>query len=131
MTDQELNIAIAELRGWSVENYGPEGYETLYWRLRRPNGSIRCDRCTGKEWSYRIFALMVPNYCGDLNAAHEAEGVLYPEQFEAYLDWLDVTCGGELCVSDMLEGVDITYTLVTATARQRAEALYRTLNPES
>lgn len=39
----EQQIAIAEVCGWKVENYGPAKYKKLYWRLRRPDGTIRAE----------------------------------------------------------------------------------------
>ena len=83
-TNAEINIAIAMACGWTVENYGPEGRETLYWRLCHPNGTVRCDKCTGEKWSRLIFANMVPDYCNDLNAMHEAERTLTHAESKAY-----------------------------------------------
>lgn len=69
---EELRIAIAEEMGWKIENYGPKGYETLYWRLRRPDGTIREQGCTGKDWSHKMFGLMVPPYTTSIDAIREA-----------------------------------------------------------
>ena len=84
----EFRIKVAESMGWKIENYGPLGYETLYWRLRRPNGTIKCEGQTGGEVSRLQFALMVPNYPGCLNACAAMEKTLSQDElffYETYL----------------------------------------------
>jgi hypothetical protein len=51
------------------------------------------------------------NYCGDLNAMHEAEKMLTPTQIEDYI----------------IEVMQFSHEPIIATARQRAEAFLRTL----
>jgi hypothetical protein len=70
----------------------------------------------------------IPDYLNDLNAMHEAEKLLTPEQFEKYLDWLDIACGGELELSAMLTGPEFAFGLLHSTSAQRADAFLRTLN---
>jgi len=69
---EELRIAIAIEAGWNIENYGPEGYETLYWRLRKPDNSIREHGCTGESWSRNMFGHMVPPYTTSIDAIQAA-----------------------------------------------------------
>ncbi len=69
---EELRIAIATEMGWNIENYGPEGYETLYWRLRKPDNSIREHGCTGESWSRNMFGHMVPPYTTSIDAIQAA-----------------------------------------------------------
>jgi len=124
MTPEAQRIAIAQACGWKIENYGPVNYETLYWRLRRPDGTI-CENtigCTGEDWSRKIFTHMVPNYLNDLNAMHEAEKVLVESQLLRYVRLLLPKDAG-----DPLSNGDV-YALCFATAAQRAEAFLRTLN---
>ncbi len=58
---------------------------------------------------------------------HEAEKTLKSDQFPTYLDMLDVACGGELELSAMVDGADVVFGLVHATAAQKAEAFLKTL----
>lgn len=66
MTDQEINIAIAEVCGWkwrkasTIERILQLG--TVKVITTKPNGVELCG--------------YIPNYCNDLNAMHEAENVL-------------------------------------------------------
>jgi len=76
MTDEQINEAIAEARGWKPDKRG------LGWL--NPHGCYA--EC--------------PNYCADLNAMHEAEKVLVKEQVREYQTYMydmaceiDNTCG--------------------------------------
>ena len=88
MTDEQINAAIAEACGWKG-----------------------CPRCSDPECAYNV----IPNYCTDLNAMHEAEKVLANDKWWLFVEWLTDVCGAgvALCIS--------------ATARQRAGAFLRTL----
>jgi hypothetical protein len=59
-----------------------------------------------------------PNYCADLNAMHEAEKVLTGLTRHAYCDAL---------LDTVPDSPDHLWEVLTATARQRAEAFLRTL----
>lgn len=109
MTQDEKSIKIAEACGWVK---GLNRYQEEVYRLG--------DRCRYKD--------RLPDYFNDLNAMHEAEKVLTEQQFQTYLDWLDVSCGGELELSAMIDGPAFGFSLVHATASQRAEAFGKTLN---
>lgn len=90
MTDKQINAAIAEVCGWT---------------------EIR-ENLVGKapgETANRV--MFLPNYCGCLNAIHEAEKTLTKAQTDEYIALL----------------FDSTYEATLATARQRAEAFLRTL----
>ena len=100
MTDEQINIAIAEACG----------------RVRRPDG----------YWfplGSTVGSAGIPNYCNDLNAMHEAEKTIAENKWSLYRDNLrDAVLGPirtvhEWCKSDL-----------HATARQRAEAFLRTLS---
>lgn len=107
MKDTEINIAIAEWCGWK---FGEEHIES-------PTGEITdCEFLTeiGVEQIY-------PDYCHDLNAMHEAEGKLPRELHKLFLDWL---C--DLCPPRARPGYN-HWAMTHSTARQRAEALLRTL----
>lgn len=120
MTDNEINLAIAEILGWTELECGPivgltgvppKGTESQY----KPWNPVIDDR-----------VCYVPNYAGDLNAMHEAEQQLFYEQhfdtkyhFVVHLAIILNPVHGY----KMTDGVD----LLDATARQRAEAFIRTV----
>lgn len=62
MTNEQINIAIAEACGWEEESFGPSWYES---------------------------SSKMPNYCNDLNAMREAEKVLTTAQ---HMDYADILC---------------------------------------
>ena len=64
MTNEEINIAIAEACGWTTKHKG-------LWVER-----------------LQTYAAL-PNYLADLNAMHEAEKVLTREQIEIYCEHLN------------------------------------------
>ena len=104
MSDEQINIAIAEACGWHTIAFN-RGWVNV------GDGETQA---------------MIPDYCNDLNAMHEAEKVLSPanqpargeSQWSAYLGWLGFC--GENNTSEV-------YGCVTATASQRAEAFLKTL----
>ena len=107
MTDQEINIAIAEACGW----------ESI-WKDDR--GNMRGFHMQhGADGNKRL----VPFYITDLNAMHEAEKVLREMQTMTYIDRL-----GEIVSQGMGDGsYGEIWNMLHATARQRAEAFLRTL----
>lgn len=103
MTPAEQRIAIAQACGW----------------VMMPIGLMK----RGDEWAVPFSKYghsCIPDYLNDLNAMHEAEKVLTPNQRFEYL----VELGGEL--QEM--STDDSWNSTHATAAQRAEAFLRTLN---
>ena len=104
MTDLEINTAIAEACGWTCDKdtwTSPEGGR---WARRVPGREISDEQ-------------ILPNYCHDLNAMHEAEASqLWPDA--AFWNRYSLELGG-LCNS--------LAPALHATARQRAEAFLRTI----
>jgi hypothetical protein len=101
MTDEKINIAIAEACGWT--GFNPDNIpDCLQYTARAPSG----------KWG------LIPDYCNDLNAMHEAEKILSDESHADYACELVKTIrrNGEWFES------------VSATAAQRAEAFLRTIN---
>ena len=103
MTDLEINTAIAEACGWTCDKdtwTSPEGGR---WARRVPGREISDEQ-------------ILPNYCHDLNAMHEAEeNVPITNYYE------------QLCIADT-NGILLGYRhLWHATARERAEAFLRTI----
>lgn len=101
MTDQEINCAIAELCGWTqIENTNTMAAFGI-WRGYPPVGAIIGQR------------QLLPDYCSDLNAMHEAEEMLYKKQLNSwnkYTEQLQIICD---------------YPIYHSTARQRAEAFLK------
>lgn len=123
MSPEKHRIAIAEACGWKIENYGPKGYENLYWRLRKPDGTYRIDDCTGEEWSRTVFSRLVPDYLTDLNATHDAVSTLPSDgSWTRFLEELEnvTNCAGQPAST-------YNFIMVNATAAQRAEAFLRTI----
>jgi hypothetical protein len=114
MTPDDQRIAIGKLCGW-------EPCEPRVFVRVAPSHAFM------KDGAYYGGLNALPRYLEDLNAMHEAEKVLTAEQFTSYLDWLDVECGGELALSDMVSGPELVFGLAHATAEQRAAALLKSL----
>ena len=94
MTDAQINEAIAETCGWTQIN-------AVHRSGKAPNADY-----VGVEF--------IPDYCGDLNAMHEAEKVIKDKE-------LLFEYGMHISNSHHYE------YLLRATARERAEAFLRTL----
>jgi len=101
MTPQEINTAIAEHLGWK------NLWKTHAFGLRGD------DPNTGEDND-------VPNYCGDLNAMHEAQKMLTESHQYIYAEKI-------LPYSDDECSQTVAWAMLTATARQRAEAFLRTI----
>ena len=106
MTEEQINIAIAEACGWTHFELITTQYTAL--------------RADGK-WD------IIPDYCNNLNAMHEAEATLNYEQGEQFEDEL---C--DICVCDMENRhkeypLPFRFAVAHATAQQRAEAFLKTI----
>jgi hypothetical protein len=65
-----------------------------------------------------------PNYCGDLNAMHEAEQALWARDWNLRYDYIEALAKVENpTIYNRLDAVD----MLDLTARQRAEAFLRTI----
>lgn len=101
MTNDQINRAIAEVCGWTdIHDSGPWHNHKLWGYPPELPGQ------GGNAYKY------IPDYCADLNEMHEAEKACRVDRNWIYLNELDLVCR-----------VDAVY----ATARERAEALLRTL----
>jgi hypothetical protein len=104
MTDEQINIAIAEACGWS--GFSSAGYAGSIQYGRKPLSSHA-------SWE-------LPNYCNDLNAIHEAEMSLPVEEFNGQ-EW-------DQSRSEYRWRLRlICLHPCHATARERAEAFLRTI----
>ena len=112
MTDQEINIAIAEACPFRLEPTQAAGG----WQLVCGTVAISFWWTHDKKPTLSDVAHLLPNYCHDLNAMHEAEeNVPITNYYE------------QLCIADT-NGILLGYRhLWHATARERAEAFLRTI----
>lgn len=109
MTEQEINKAIAEACGWTdirlMKNFIGLGEVSPPVMMGVFNGNDD----------------VVPDYCNDLNAMHEAENILNAVERRIYIDHLSKVFEAFVTYSSI-------WKRVNATARQRAEAFLRTLS---
>jgi hypothetical protein len=105
MTNEKINIAIAKACGWNNDDI--------------ERGYTLCQ-----------FSEIVPDYCNDLNAMHEAEKMLTKEQLYNYGNKLDrITLPKTSMEMCYIEGPEAGMypDLFCATAAQRAEAFLKTI----
>lgn len=103
VTDQEINIAIAEACGYY---YGRTVDDPLFGCWRTPSGKQTSTGC-------------VPDYCHDLNAMHAVEAGMVGHQmirYQAELSSLGTKNPHVSC-----------WDIIHADSRQRAEAFLRTI----
>ena len=103
MSPEQQRIAIAEACGWTIHRTQAEIFSNCGHRFSAPLGS---SVFTGRH--------ALPSYLDDLNAMHEAEEALTPEQEAEYVT--------TLCLEVQPEP-----RLYHATASQRAEAFLKTI----
>ncbi|MFD5022239.1 hypothetical protein ACFWMP_25390 [Paenibacillus sp. NPDC058367] len=122
MTDQQLNRALAELMGWTVE-IGPV---TRLWRLMK-DGKIKATSGESEElmWSY------APDYSNDSAASLEVQATATRVDAGGYIQNLLIVMFGELVYerefSNRLLDFMTAAKINNASPRERAEAAYITL----
>lgn len=109
MNDEEINRAIAEHLGWKWFDHPDTRERTKTFTLS--------DKWVLNPAGELVFPHSVPNYCGDLNAMHEAEKVLTDVQCLFYPDNM----------REVITEHDASRRTWHSTARQRAEAFLRTV----
>ena len=119
MTNEEINLAIAEACGWV--NFILPSQDEYYFLTDLELGRAM-GKAVGRNFSLHKDGLHYPltNYCKDLNAMHEVEKTLYRGMIlkEYY------SCGH----GRFKEVLRVLFNeTVSATARQRAEAFLRTI----
>lgn len=118
MTDEEIDIAIAEHMGWKDLHKIPQIASLHHgWSGINPE--------TGHDE-------FIPQYCNDLNSMHEVENELYADQCSEYARIL-TKIHPYFCIlpSDADDIHELHYQywfLIHTTARQRAEAFLKTIN---
>lgn len=125
MTEQEINVAIAEACGWKHVRYETPAvnHGNMEWIGIPPS----CKKATSSAWMCKI----IPNYTGDLNAIHETilrldntvnlmtggEGL--QTRRDKYMDALEKIVE-PTCAEDEIE-----FYAMNATAIQCSQALLR------
>jgi hypothetical protein len=115
MTDDQINIAIAEACGWDMDPEEAHEWESRGKWAKSPRGQMK-------------FRHRFPTYCNDLNAMHEVEISLSGDGLECSLN--EVRYGEALfrVINPTKDGAGTSdFDKITASARQRAEAFLRTL----
>ncbi len=127
MTIEQQRIAIAEACGVNIHHakFYHQAHGGMKWWLCQ---TIKAANDMHKFYGTAEHPVVeftnpfwLPDYLSDLNAMHEAEKMLTPEQMASYANWLDVN-------SLHIMGAPISFDSLHATASQRAEAFLRTLN---
>jgi hypothetical protein len=103
MTDEQINIAIAEACGWHCNQFGLWGIDFA-------------DGVSGSP----------PNYCNDLNACHELEKMLDDKQLARYAQQIIGSARRKMNIPDHESHYPIPF-IISATARQRCEAYLKTI----
>ena len=84
MTNEQINIAIAEVCGWKYEKNETHAPDGAFWWSKKPE---------------------FPDYCNDLNAMHEAEKIFDNALYCRYID--------ELC-TQAIKGKNCMYLATAA-----------------
>lgn len=133
MTDQDQNIAIAEYLGWKWYRRPATGIwaknplRTLYHPLLHAEyiKTLSIADMTERECNH-VFIMregLIPSYTTDLNAMHEAEKTLKPDDFSKFISIISTLTYSENCFE-----VENHFRRIHATAPHRAESFLRALN---
>ena len=127
MNEEQQNIVIAKLMGakWvkSFNRQTPNKAVLVFVkRLSLDYGDEIVYVNESDENFTKVVHAHVPDYCNDLNAMHEAENHLKPDEKEIYWNYLFDHCDGTV-----FSRVEDDYKMIHATAAQRAEAFLKTL----
>lgn len=106
MTDEQINVAIAQECGWKHPLHPDAMAQKQGWSMPEVWWLDSKGKMQIKS--------SIPNYCGCLNAMHEAEKVLTDDQREVFYP-------------RNLGAWQSPFNVIYATARQRAEAFLRTV----
>jgi hypothetical protein len=108
MSEEQINIAIAEAHGWTkIDGLSAKGL------MGKP---------PGKPWPFDY----LPDFCNDLNAMHEAVIKTFQDS-SIQLDYSRMLIFVIKKSSPICKRFFSDFDLANATARQRAEAFLRTI----
>jgi hypothetical protein len=112
MNPENQRVAIAEACGWTVTHWKVNPFDVIATK-------------DGTEYLLKH----LPNYLNDLNAMHDAEEVLIELQKERFVHWLNrLHPSADIHYSEIEITIRLeVFSLVHATASQRAEAFLRTI----
>ena len=110
MTNEQINIAIAQACGWTNV-----AHNTVFSGRKIARGVFGNSPSGGE---YRL----TPNYCGDLNDMHEAEMCIPEDKQALYDSHLVAIVGKETGLMPSLQ-----FRCIHASAKQRAKAFLRTV----
>ncbi len=123
MTPDEMRVAIAKICHPEYAAYEPE-----YWYTQRNDYERDLVWKTTENGGLTIESVLVPDYCNDLNAMHEAAQTLDRLQRQKFYRNLQEVCAVQQ--KDKAPRYLQEYELIHATAAQRAEAFCRVFWPE-
>lgn len=128
MSDEQINIAIAELTGLAVI-HDPAGPKDCPEAWKTGFFTPKAAKQRRISWPSSAVIKVVPDYCNDLNAMHEAENKLTPFQRIKHGHFLQEILNEAVVgfVSNYESELKSLSRVASATAAQRAEAFLRTL----
>lgn len=122
MTNKQINIAIAEACGWNITDYGDESARPFGIPPANENLTTTCN------WEYvnGVGCYEIKDYCNDLNAMREAEQKMWSINWDFRAEFI-------YQLAKIINPTNGYYRqhgvhLLDATARQRADALIKTIN---
>lgn len=117
MTPKAQNIAIAKACGKHL---------FVVVTPTEADEEFKCGKCGTPQRIHDQHEVL--DYTKSLDAMHEAEKILTPEQYAAYINMLD-ECSAELNLSEMASSQpEFLFWILHSPADRRAEAFLRTLN---
>lgn len=131
MTPEEQQITIAQAYGWKLRWQNRGGAPLLDQKPKGHCWEVWIDP-SGWGLDNNFDPIYPPDYLNDLNAMHEVEKVLNADQCAEYVRYLALD-HPTFCIlpSEESDEVEVRYqyfSLINATAAQRAEAFLKTLN---
>ena len=124
MTDEQINIAIAESMGYmDIYRCGQSGKRTEQGML---NGKLLAGTLDQPSANYGREYVFIKRYTADLNACHEFEKTLDDKQLARYAQQIIGSARREMNIPDHESHYPVPF-IISATARQRCEAYLKTI----
>lgn len=122
MTDEQINIAIAESLGWHSKSGANGGVKWVDKDgIGRNGGGLY-----GYGYNDELKLSHLPDYTSDLNVCHEFEKTLDDKQLARYAQQIIGSARREMNIPDHESHYPVPF-IISATARQRCEAYLRTI----